>query len=163
MKVWIAVLVALALACAVQAKPAAAAAAPEDEGVFLELRPRKQTRVVIEANGELGVTVVDTEMGPLYGARAHRPRGTVDYAFRIPKAPLSESLELKVPGVLSIDGRLAPRRGEEGVEFNGYRFHRQGRLPPLPREPRDWVEPRTADVRSGVPAAERESLHLYRR
>jgi hypothetical protein len=116
----IAVLVA-AVVCAAMAPVAAAAAeAPqEEEGVFLELRPRKQTRVIVSVNVTLGVAVVDTEMGSLDWARPHRPRGEVEYAVRIPEAPLAGHLDLKVPGVLSIDGELAPSGSEEGVEFNG--------------------------------------------
>jgi hypothetical protein len=115
----IAVLMA-ALVCVAIAPVVAAAEPPqEEEGVFLELSPRKQTRVIVSVNVTLGVAVIDTEMGSLDGPRPHRPRGEVEYAVRIPKAPLAGHLDLKVPGLLSIDGELAPSGSEEGVEFNG--------------------------------------------
>lgn len=118
-----------ALVCAVIAPAASAAEAPEEGGgVYLELSPRKQARVVVEVHPQLGVAVVYTEIGPRGLARDHRPWGAVDYAARIPKAPIEGRLDLKIPGVLWIDGELAPRRGGEGLEFNGsIRFTGKGR------------------------------------
>jgi hypothetical protein len=119
LKVSIAVL-GLALLCAAIAPVATAAEAPaESEGVYLELKPRKDARVTIEVDLQRGVAVVDTEMGPLYEARRHRPGGAVDYAAKIPKGPTGDRLDLKIPGVLSVDGELTPSPDEEGVEFNG--------------------------------------------
>jgi hypothetical protein len=114
----IAVLLA-ALVCAARVPGASAAEAPEEGGgVFLELSPRKQARVVVEIHPQLGVALVYTEMGPETEARPHRPRGTVDYAVRIPKRPIEGRLDLKIPGVLSIEGEIA-LLGEEDLEFNG--------------------------------------------
>lgn len=117
----------LALVCAVAAPAASAAEAPEETGgVFLEVTPRKRARVVVEIHPQLGVAVVHTEIGPRDQATANRPWGMVDYAARVPKVPIEGRIDLKIPGVLSIDGEVAPLRGEEGLEFNGS-FHFTGK------------------------------------
>lgn len=108
-----------ALVCAAMAPGASAAEAPEETGgVFLELSPRKHTRVVVEILSQLGVALVYTEMGPETEARPHRPRGTVDYAVRIPKHQIEGRLDLRIPGIFSIEGEVA-LLGEEELEFNG--------------------------------------------
>jgi hypothetical protein len=117
----------VALVCAGMAPVASAAEAPEETGgVFLEVTPRKQARVIVEIHPQLGVAVVRTEIGPRDGAMAHRPWGVVDYAARIPKAPIEGRIGLKIPGVLSIDGEVAPPESGEGLEFNGS-FHFTGK------------------------------------
>ncbi len=122
----IAVLLAVLL-CAAIAPVASATEAPEEGGVLLELTPRKLTRVVVEIHPELGVAVVRTEMGPPYEATKNRPWGMVDYAARIAKAPIEGRLDLEIPGVLSIDGEVAPQQDGEGLEFNGsFRFTGKG-------------------------------------
>lgn len=121
----IAVLVA-ALVCAVMAPGASAAQAPEETGgVFFALTPRKHAWISVEIDPRLGVAVIQTEIGRRYGAKSHRPSGTVDYAARIPKRPIGRRLDVKIPGVLSIDGEVA-RRGEEDLEFHGS-FHFTGK------------------------------------
>jgi hypothetical protein len=119
LKVSIAVVLA-ALACAALAPLAPAAETPEEkDGVFLELTPRKHARVFIEIVPPLGVAVVHTEMGPRGIARPRHPWGSVDYAAHIPKGPLEGRLDVQIPGVLSVDGEVAPRPGVRSLEFNG--------------------------------------------
>lgn len=114
----IAVLVA-ALVCAVMAPVAGAAEAAEQTGgVVFELAPRKHVRVTVEVRPQLGVAAVYTEMGPRGVASPHRPWGGVDYAARIPKTPIEGRIDLKIPGVLSIDGELTPAEGK-GLDFDG--------------------------------------------
>ncbi len=125
LKVSIAVLV-VALVCAAMAPVPSAAEAPEETGgVFLEMTPRKHARVGVEVHPQLGVVVVRTEIGPRGGAFAHRPWGLVDYAARIPKTPIEGSIDLTVPGILSIDGELTPAE-DDGLTFNGS-FHFTGK------------------------------------
>jgi hypothetical protein len=116
----IAVLMA-ALACAAMAP---VASAEETGGAFFALTPRKNTVVIVEIDPRLGVAIVRTEMGE-HGPRPHRPSGTVGYAARIPKRPIGGRIDVKIPGVLSIDGDVV-RRGEEELEFNGS-FHFTGK------------------------------------
>ncbi len=117
----IAVLMA-ALVCATMTPGASAAEAPEETGgVRFELTPRKHARVTVEVHPQLGVAVVHTEMGPREVASPHRPSGAVDYAARIPKTPIEGRIDLKIPGVLSIDGELTPAE-DDGLAFNGS-FH----------------------------------------
>lgn len=118
LKIPIALLLA-ALACAVAAPVASAAEASQEGGVFLELTPRKDTRVSIEVHPHLGVAVVHTEMDPGGVAALHRSWGKVAYAARIPQSPIEGRLDLQIPGVLSIEGELTPSGGEKGLEFNG--------------------------------------------
>ena len=116
----------LALACAVMAPGGAEARVPEEsEGIYLEISPRKHVRVDVEIHPRLGVAVVFTEMGPRGLARAHRPWGAVDYAVRIPKGPIDGRLDLKVPGLLAIDGEVT--EGHKGLRFLGsLRFRGKG-------------------------------------
>jgi hypothetical protein len=121
------VVLVVALVCGAMASVASAAEAPEEGGgVFLELSPRKQARVIVEIHPQLGVAVVYTEIGPRGVAMTHRPWGGVDYAARIPRAPIEGRIDLKIPGVLSIDGEVAPPESGEGLEFNGS-FHFTGK------------------------------------
>jgi hypothetical protein len=120
----IAVLMA-ALVCAATAPVASAAEAPgETGGAFFSLTPRKDAVVVVEIDPRLGVAIIQTGMGE-HGPRPHRPSGTVDYAARIPKRPIEGRIDVKIPGVLTIDGEVA-RHGEEELEFNGS-FHFTGK------------------------------------
>jgi hypothetical protein len=120
----IAVLMA-ALVCAAMAPVAGAAEAPEETGgAFFALTPRKNTVVIVEIDPRLGVAIVRTEMGE-HGPRPHRPSGAVGYAARIPKRPIGGRIDVKIPGVLSIDGEVV-RRGEEELEVNGS-FHFTGK------------------------------------
>ncbi|HEX3360187.1 MAG TPA: hypothetical protein VHS74_04255 [Solirubrobacterales bacterium] len=126
LKVSIAVLLA-ALVCAVMVPVASAAEAAEQTGgVVFELTPRKHVRVTVEVHPQLGVAAVYTEMGPRGGAFPHRPQGAVDYAARIPKTPIEGRIDLKIPGVLSIDGELTPAEGKD-LDFDGsFRFTGKG-------------------------------------
>jgi hypothetical protein len=122
----IAVLMA-ALVCATMAPGASAGEAPEETGgVRFELTPRKHVRVTVEVHPQLGVAVVHTEIGPREVTSPHRPWGAVDYAARIPKTPIEGRIDLKIPGVLSIDGELTPVE-ERGLDFDGsFRFTGKG-------------------------------------
>src|ERR1700742_170546 len=106
---------------------ASAAEAPEETGgVRFELTPRKHVRVTVEVHPQLGVAVVHTEMGPREVASPLRPWGGVDYAARIPKTPIEGRINLKIPGVLSIDGELTPAAGDD-LDFDGwFRFTGKG-------------------------------------
>jgi hypothetical protein len=117
----------LALVCAVMAPGAMAAEAPEETGgVRFELTPRKHVRVTVEVHPQLGVAVVHTEVGPREVASPLRPWGGVDYAARIPKTPIEGRIDLKIPGVLSIDGELTPAAGGD-LDFDGwFRFTGKG-------------------------------------
>jgi hypothetical protein len=119
------VVVVMALVCAATAPVASAAEAPEETGgAFFALTPRKNTVVIVEIDPRLGVAIVRTGMGE-HGPRPHRPSGTVDYAARIPKRPIGGRIDVKIPGVLSIDGDVVGR-GEGELEFNGS-FHFTGK------------------------------------
>jgi hypothetical protein len=116
-----------ALVCAAMAPVVSATLPPpeESEGFYFELTPRKDARVIVYVHPQVGVAIIDTEMGPHGGARTHRPWGAVDYAARIPKTPIEGRIDLKIPGVLSIDGELTPVV-EEGFDFDGS-FHFTGK------------------------------------
>jgi hypothetical protein len=119
----IAVLMA-ALVCAVTAPGAMAAETPPGEnGVFLEVTPRKDVRVWVEVRPRIGVAVVDTVIGRSKEGEPRPRNGSVDYAVRIPKDPLEGRLDLTIPGVASIVGELLPVEG--GLEFKGS-FHFSG-------------------------------------
>jgi hypothetical protein len=121
----IAVLLA-ALVCTAIAPVAGGAEAPEETGgAFFALTPRKNVVVIVEIDPRLGVAIVRTEMGE-HGPMPHRPSGTVDYAARIPKRPIEGRIDVKIPGVLAIDGEVA-RRGEGELGFHGsFRFTGKG-------------------------------------
>jgi hypothetical protein len=119
------VVVVMALVCAATAPVASAAEAPEETGgAFFVLTPRKGTVVIVEIDPRLGVAIVRTEMGE-HGPSPGRPSGTVEYAARIPKRPIEGRIDVKIPGVLSIDGKVT-LRGEGELEFNGP-FHFTGK------------------------------------
>jgi hypothetical protein len=120
----IAVLLA-ALVCAAMAPGASVAQAEETGGVLLEVTPRKNARVAVEVHPELGVVVVRTEIGLRDATRSHQLWALVDYATPIPKTPIEGSIDLTVPGVLSIDGVLTPA-AYNGLTFDGS-FHFTGK------------------------------------
>jgi hypothetical protein len=151
----IAVVVAV-LVCAAMAPGASAAEAPEETGgVFLELTPTKDARVAVEVHPELGVVVVRTEIGPRRGALSHRQWGLVDYAARIPKTPIEGSIDLSVPGVLSIDGELTPAAGG-GLTFDGS-FHFTGKGGYLSFDRRHAIGGSTSGATAGCPEGCRAS------
>jgi hypothetical protein len=115
------------LVCAAMAPGASATEAPEETGgVVFELTPRKHVHVTVEVHPQIGVAAVYTEMGPRGVASPHRPWGGVDYAARIPKTPIEGRIDLKIPGVLSIDGELTPAEGKD-LDFDGsFRFTGKG-------------------------------------
>jgi hypothetical protein len=146
----IAVLLA-ALLCAAMAPVASAIEAPEETGgVRFELTPRKHARVTVEVHPELGVAVVHTEMGPREVASPHRPWGAVDYAARIPKTPIEGRIDVKIPGVLSIDGELTPAE-DDGPTFNGS-FHFTGKGGYLSFDRRHATVGSTSSATAGCPA-----------
>jgi hypothetical protein len=118
------VVLCLALVCAAMAPGAMAVQPPEEsEGVFLEVTPRKDVQVWVEVHPQLGVAVLRTSIGMSKEGVPRLRHGSVEYAARIPKAPLEGKLDLTIPGVASMVGALV--EGGEGLEFNGS-FHFNG-------------------------------------
>jgi hypothetical protein len=118
---------------------AAAQSAERTEVVSLELQPRKGTLVQVQIHPLLGVAVIQTWLG-LSEFKQRERSGSVEYAAHIPKGPADGKLDVKIPGIASIDGRLVTTSPEEsthsecaegerneGIEFRGsFDFHGNG-------------------------------------
>jgi hypothetical protein len=136
------VVVVAALAALGVVAPGASAAAKSGERtevVSLQLQPRKGVLVQVQIHSLLGVAVIQTFMG-LSESRQRERSGQVEYAAHIPKGSTDGKLDVKVPGIASIVGRLVTTSPEEsshsecahgerneGVEFRGsFDFHGNG-------------------------------------
>jgi hypothetical protein len=114
----IAVLVA-ALVCAAIAPGAIAAEAPErGEDLYLEVAPSPNVRAWLEVRPSAGVAVIKTLVGVTSENSLRRRYGMVDYAARIPKGPIEASLDVTIPAIASIVGKLSPV-GRRRIEFQG--------------------------------------------